>query len=311
MTTTTNYGIKKPGASDYYNVEDFNGNADIVDTELKKAEDHRNAANPHSGSEGLLKNAEAKVAPVDADAIPVIDSAASSATKRMTWANVKAAMKNYMDALYAGMTHASRHASGGADALTPGTIGAEAAILSATSKSSLANADTLPLTDSEASSATKKISWTNFKAAIKTYTDTLYAALAHAHAAGDITSGTLAAARGGTGQTSLQATRNAMGLGNTTGALPVANGGTGSATAADARAALGITPANIGAATAAQGATADAALPKAGGTLTGAVTAGGAQAAGTAQVRNIVFSTTDLTPGVSELATGSLYLMYE
>lgn len=40
-------------------------------------------------------------------------------------------------------------------------------------------------------------------------------------------SGTLAAGHGGTGQTSLQATRNAMGLGNTTGALPIANGGTG------------------------------------------------------------------------------------
>lgn len=39
--------------------------------------------------------------------------------------------------------------------------------------------------------------------------------------------GTLPASRGGTGQTSLQAARNAMGLGNTSGALPVANGGTG------------------------------------------------------------------------------------
>lgn len=35
------------------------------------------------------------------------------------------------------------------------------------------------------------------------------------------------ASAGGTGQTSLQATRNAMGLGDTTGVLPVANGGTG------------------------------------------------------------------------------------
>lgn len=41
--------------------------------------------------------------------------------------------------------------------------------------------------------------------------------------------GTLPASKGGTGQTSLQAARNAMGLGNTTGALPVANGGTGRA----------------------------------------------------------------------------------
>ena len=45
---------------------------------------------------------------------------------------------------------------------------------------------------------------------------------------------------GGTGQTSLQATRNAMGLGNTTGALPVANGGTDATTAAGARANLGL-----------------------------------------------------------------------
>ena len=42
--------------------------------------------------------------------------------------------------------------------------------------------------------------------------------------------GTLPAAQGGTGQTSLQATRNAMGLGDTTGVLPVANGGTGNST---------------------------------------------------------------------------------
>ena len=76
------------------------------------------------------------------------------------------------------------------------------------------------------------------------------AASSHTHAAGDITSGTLSAARGGTGQTTLQATRNAMGLGNTTGALPIANGGTGSTTAANARSNLGITPANIGAAVA-------------------------------------------------------------
>ena len=51
--------------------------------------------------------------------------------------------------------------------------------------------------------------------------------------------GTLGASHGGTGQTSLQATRNAMGLGNTTGALPIANGGTGASTAAAARANLG------------------------------------------------------------------------
>jgi hypothetical protein len=49
----------------------------------------------------------------------------------------------------------------------------------------------------------------------------------------------LAAEHGGTGVTSLQAARNAMGLGNTTGALPIANGGTGATTAEAAMTALG------------------------------------------------------------------------
>ena len=70
------------------------------------------------------------------------------------------------------------------------------------------------------------------------------------HGAGDIASGTLPVSRGGTGQASLSAARNAMGLGNTTGALPVANGGTGASDAAGARANLGITPGGIGAAAA-------------------------------------------------------------
>ena len=63
----------------------------------------------------------------------------------------------------------------------------------------------------------------------------------HQHGAGDIASGTLPVERGGTGQASLSAARNAMGLGNTTGALPVANGGTGAATAAGARQNIGAT----------------------------------------------------------------------
>lgn len=45
METTTNYGLKKPAGSDYYNIEDFNGNADILDAALHAHEADQD--NPH------------------------------------------------------------------------------------------------------------------------------------------------------------------------------------------------------------------------------------------------------------------------
>lgn len=36
---TTNFNLKKPRPSEFYDVADFNGNADIIDTELKKVTD--------------------------------------------------------------------------------------------------------------------------------------------------------------------------------------------------------------------------------------------------------------------------------
>lgn len=38
-TNTPNYGLKKPTADDLYNIADFNGNADIIDTQLKAVND--------------------------------------------------------------------------------------------------------------------------------------------------------------------------------------------------------------------------------------------------------------------------------
>ncbi len=39
MKYTPNYGLKKPEQYDFYNVEDFNENADIIDEKLKEIED--------------------------------------------------------------------------------------------------------------------------------------------------------------------------------------------------------------------------------------------------------------------------------
>lgn len=54
------------------------------------------------------------------------------------------------------------------------------------------------------------------------------------------TSGAVPIANGGTGQTTVAAARNAFGLGNTSGAVPIANGGTGQTTAAGVRNTLGL-----------------------------------------------------------------------
>lgn len=35
MTTTNNYGLKKPAATDNYNIDDFNSNVDVIDNQMK------------------------------------------------------------------------------------------------------------------------------------------------------------------------------------------------------------------------------------------------------------------------------------
>jgi len=42
----------------------------------------------------------AKTTPVDADQLPLVDSAAANVLKKLTWANVKATLKTYFDTLY-------------------------------------------------------------------------------------------------------------------------------------------------------------------------------------------------------------------
>lgn len=61
-----------------------------------------------------------KTTPVNADSFPMTDSAASNATKKVTWANIKATLKAYFDTLY--------HSIGGTDVpITDGGTGASTA----------------------------------------------------------------------------------------------------------------------------------------------------------------------------------------
>jgi len=63
---------------------------------VEAAADVTDAGNVGSAIHG----ATGKTTPVDADTLPLIDSAASNVLKKLTWANIKATLKTYFDAIY-------------------------------------------------------------------------------------------------------------------------------------------------------------------------------------------------------------------
>jgi hypothetical protein len=63
--------------------------------------------------ERSIDAASAKTTPVDADTMGLIDSAASNVLKKVTWANIKAALKAYFDTLYPSSAVGTFTATGG------------------------------------------------------------------------------------------------------------------------------------------------------------------------------------------------------
>lgn len=57
------------------------------------------------GAEPLIKNAEMKEVPVDADSLAVVDSTTSNTTKKVSFASLKVFLKSYFDGLYNKYVH--------------------------------------------------------------------------------------------------------------------------------------------------------------------------------------------------------------
>ncbi len=98
--------------------------------------------------------ATAKTTLADADELGIIDSAASFALKKSTWANIKANVLAYFNA---------------------------------TAKATPIDADRIWVGDSTAANIPKYTTFTQIKAFLKTYFDTVYATIAHTHAFSSLT----------------------------------------------------------------------------------------------------------------------------
>jgi hypothetical protein len=56
------------------------------------------------GIDAQTHAATSKATPVDADEVPIVDSASSFSLKKLTWGNLKATLKAYFDGIYANLS---------------------------------------------------------------------------------------------------------------------------------------------------------------------------------------------------------------
>lgn len=113
-----------------------------------------------------------------------LDGIATSATANDTDTNLKARANHTGTQTASTISDFASVALSSAPAETATTIGVINA--AATSKTTPVNADSYPIVDSEASNVIKRLTFTNLKAFLKTYFDTLYAAVSGFTMTGDL-----------------------------------------------------------------------------------------------------------------------------
>ena len=99
----------------------------------------------------LISGATEKTTPVDADMVGLMDSAAANILKKLSWANIKATLKNYFDTLYGSMNNPMTTAG---DIIYGGTSGAPTRLAKGMDTQVLTLVSGLPSWVSAASGAT-------------------------------------------------------------------------------------------------------------------------------------------------------------
>ena len=130
---------------------------------------------------------EQKDTPADEDSVLLVDSTDGDTTKRLLWSKMKVALKAYLDDLF--------------EPLLSGAVLLE---------DYPPNTGLFPFVSN---GETQVVEWQVMVNALQE----MFAALSHKHAAGDITSGTLGLARGGTGAATAAAARTNLGAGAASG----------------------------------------------------------------------------------------------
>ena len=105
---------------------------------------------------GTLVNGSAAATPNDTDLFTVVDT---SVVKKLSGTNLKAYLKTYFDTIYQAILTAANFGS---------------FVNGLTAKTTPVDADSISIVDSADSNNAKKVSFTNLKAFLKTYFDTLY-----------------------------------------------------------------------------------------------------------------------------------------